>query len=63
MYIIKHYLGIRDKKDWNKWTFSQQFETFEECMNKYSSWIEAHPGRIISFMQKHVFVPDPEPAK
>lgn len=63
MYVQKVYLGIRDKKDWNKWSFSPYFDTVEACFEQYKAWIAKHPGCVISFMTRNVWVPDPEPAK
>jgi len=63
MYVQKVYLGIRDKKDWSKWSFSPDFDNAEACFNQYKSWIAEHPGAVISFMTRSVWVPDPEPAK
>lgn len=63
MYVQKVYLGIRDKKDWSKWSFSPDFDNVEACFNQYKSWIAEHPGAVISFMTRSVWVPDPKPAK
>ena len=63
MYITRYYLGVRDKKDWSKWSFSPEFDSFAKCANKYAKWLETNPGRVVSFMTKRVFVPDSKPAK
>lgn len=57
MYKTVYYLGIRDKKDWNRWTFSQQYDTFEQLLSASSQWIKDNPGRVISFMTRKVWVP------
>lgn len=57
MYKTVYYLGIRDKKEWNKWAFSPRFDKFNDLIIKYADWLEKNPGRVVSFMTEQVFVP------
>lgn len=47
-------LGVRDKKNWNYWEWSPEYETFNECVAAYSAWLQQNPGRVIAFSSRTV---------
>lgn len=39
-------MGVRDKKDWKRWTWSKEYESFEELMKHATPYLKANPGVI-----------------
>lgn len=50
-------LGVRDKRQWDKWAWSPEYESFDACFNAYRTWIEANPRRVIQFMTRTAIIP------
>ena len=59
MYIVKHFIRIKDGK--NHWVSSKEYDTVEELDAASLEYRKNHPG--CTYMQRKVFIPDPEPAK
>lgn len=49
-------LGIRDKKDFKRWTFSQPEESIAVLTAKYGEWLTKNPGAVITFQTRQVWV-------
>jgi hypothetical protein len=39
-------MGVRDKKDWHRWSWSKQYDTFEELMGHAAPFLKSNPGAI-----------------
>lgn len=52
-------LGIRDKKQWDKWYWSPQFPTAEACVQYYAAWLAKNPGRVFTIRYSTVYVNQP----
>lgn len=49
-------MGIRDKKDWNKWSWSKEYDTFEELTSKSSAYLKAHPGVVTRIITRAAYL-------
>lgn len=50
-------MGVRDKKDYNKWQWSREYNTFEDLMAASMPYLKANPGRVIRIITRNVYVP------
>lgn len=39
-------MGVRDKNDWRRWSWSKEYDSFEQLMEKATPFLKSHPGVI-----------------
>ena len=39
-------MGVRDKSDWKRWTWSKEYDSFEDLMKHAMPFLKKNPGRI-----------------
>ena len=59
MYVTKHFIRFQTSK--KHWSSSKEYDSIEELDKVSLNYRKNHPGAI--YMQRRVWVPDPEPAK
>lgn len=59
MYVVKHFIRFKTGK--NHWSSSKEYDTIEELDKVSLDYRKNHPG--CTYMQREVWLPDPEPAK
>ena len=50
-------MGVRNKKDWSKWMWGKQYDSFEELINAASPYLKANPGIVTRIITEVVYVP------
>lgn len=50
-------MGVRDKKDYNKWQWSREYNSFEELMLHSTPYLKAHVGAVTRIITRNVFIP------
>lgn len=51
-------IGIQDKKNWSKWYWSAEFDSFELVLGSIQEWLATHPGWTIKFVKQTKFLPE-----
>lgn len=49
-------MAVRDKKNWERWQFSKEYDTVDELYQASRAWIESNPGRVIQFQSRTYWV-------
>lgn len=50
-------LGVRDKKNYNVWQWSREYESFEELMQNAMPYLKSHIGAVTKIITRTVYVP------
>lgn len=50
-------MGVRDKKDYNKWQWSREYGSFEELMQKSMPYLKSHVGVVTRIITRNVYIP------
>lgn len=50
-------LGVRDKKNYNLWQWSREYESFEELMQNAMPYLKSHIGAVTKIITCNVYVP------
>ena len=50
-------MGVRDKKDYNKWKWSREYESFEELMQNSMPYLKTHVGVVTRIITRNVYIP------
>lgn len=45
-------MGVRHPKNWNHWSWSPEFPSFEAMINAYSAWLRFNPRRVVTFASR-----------
>lgn len=51
-------VGIQDKKNWTKWHWSPEYDSFELALETIQPWLAEHPGFVIKFVKQTKFLPE-----
>lgn len=49
-------MGIRDKKDWSRWNWSREYNSFEELMAACMPYLKENVGVVTRIITQQVFV-------
>lgn len=49
-------MSIRDKKDWSKWSYSKEYESFEDLMAASCEYLKEHPGLVTCITTRSAWV-------
>lgn len=49
-------MGIRDKKDWSRWNWSREYDSFEELMAACMPYLKENVGVVTRIITQQVFV-------
>ena len=56
--------GVQDTKDFKKWHWSKEFDSFDECYDAYRTWVEQDRGRhALRIIPRTIYLPTPEDGK
>ena len=50
-------MGVRDKKNWDKWQWGKEYDSFEELMKACMPWLKANPGRVTKIIVRNAYIP------
>lgn len=50
-------LGVCDKKNYNLWQWSREYESFEELMQNAMPYLKSHVGATTKIITRTVYVP------
>ena len=50
-------MGVRDKKDYNKWQWSREYNSFEELMQHSMPYLKTHVGVVTRIITRNVYIP------
>lgn len=54
--VVTYRVAIQDRKNWRVWRRSQEYQTFDELMAKFTPWLRENQGATVRFESQTRYV-------